>query len=443
MRLRIVRIAPVAWDFSTEPEFEEKLEWMRALVRDEILPLETLDLDHDLYRALIRPLQERVKREGLWAAHLSPELGGGGYGQVKLALMHEVLGASELAPPVFGNQAPDSGNSELIALAATEAQKEQWLWPLLDGRLQSAFSMTEQGTGSDPTQLTTRAVREGDEWVITGTKWFISNALWADFHLVLAVTDPAAAPRDRTSILIVPADTPGISARELGSMGHPRGAPRHPVHHECEVCYDGVRVPVENLLGGEGEAFVLAQKRLGPGRIHHAMRWLGICRRAFDAMCERAVSVELHGGRLADKQLVQDWVALSAAAMASMRMLTLYAAWKIDQVGAESAREEISMIKYHGAQVMLDVVDRALQLHGSFGYSSDLPFEEMLRWARASRFYDGPDEVHKVIVARRILRRYEPVSVPTEHVPSRRERALERYSTELERLGAARSARST
>src|SRR5581483_5450454 len=306
-----------------------------------------------------------------------------------------------------------------------------WLRPLLDGALESAFSMTEQGTGSDPLQLRTTAVRDGGDWVIDGVKWFVSNALWADFHIVMAVTDPDGDPRRRMSMILVPADTPGVEVRELGSMGHPEGAPRHPVHHECEVRYEGVRVPAENLLGAEGDAFVLAQKRLGPGRIHHCMRWLGVCRRAFDAMCERAVSVSLHGGLLAEKQLVQDWIALSAAAMASTRLLTLHAAWKIDQVGASNAREEIAMIKYHGAQVMLDVIDRAVQLHGSLGYSSDLPLEAMFRWARAARFYDGPDEVHKVTVARRVLRRYQPVSVPTEHVPTRRALALEKYGAQL------------
>lgn len=415
----------MTWSFETDPTFEAELEWMRAFVRDEIYPLETLGLDHDAFLMLAAPLKQQVKDRGLWAAHLSPELGGQGFGQVKLALMHEILGASEFAPPIFGNQAPDSGNSELLALAATPAQKERWLTPLLAGEIHSAFSMTEQGTGADPTQFTTSAVLDGDEWVLSGTKWFVSNADRADVHIVMAVTEPDADRHHRTSMLIVPADTPGITQRRIHSMNDPAGGPSH--HTQDEIHYADVRVPADHLLGGRGEAFSLAQQRLGPGRIHHCMRWIGVCRRAFDAICERAVSKSLHGSRLADKQTIQNWVAESAAAIEAFRLLTLQAAWRIDQVGAEHARLEIAMIKYYGGPIMHAVVDQAVQIHGSFGYSSDLPFEAMYRWARASRIYDGPDEVHKMSAARMILRGYEPRDVPTEHVPTRREAALNRY----------------
>jgi acyl-CoA dehydrogenase len=415
----------MAWDFSTEPEFEAKLAWMRDLVRDEILPLETLDLDHPTFLRATAPLVERVKAEGLWAAHLGPELGGQGFGQVKLALMHEILGRSDLAPTVFGNQAPDSGNSELIALAGTEEQKARWLWPLLEGRVRSAFSMTEQGTGSDPTQLRTTAVRDGGEWVLNGTKWFITNADRSDVHIVFALTTPEAERHRRFSMILVPTDAPGIEMRPLGVMNDPEA--RNPVHDECEVVYTDVRVPLENLLGAEGDAFSLAQQRLGPGRIHHCMRWVGVCNRAFEAMCERVVSKSVHGGPLSEKQFVQDWVARSAAEIAAFRLLTLHAAWRIDQVGAPAARTEIAMIKYHGAQLMHDVIDRAIQAHGSLGYSGDMPLEAMYRWARAARLYDGPDEVHKVSVARRILRGFEPRDVPSEHIPTRRAEALARY----------------
>jgi acyl-CoA dehydrogenase len=420
----------MAWDFSTEPEFEAKLEWMRELVRDEILPLETLDLDFDSYRRAIAPLQERVKAEGLWAAHLPPDLGGQGLGQVKLALMHEILGASEYAPPVFGNQAPDSGNSELIAIAGDEAQKERWMKPLLAGELLSAFTMTEEGTGSDPTQLKTAAVLDGEEWVIDGRKWFISNADKADFHIVMALTDPDAERHLRMSMIIVPASLPGIEVRDLGVMHDPDA--RSPIHTHSEVTFEGVRVPAANLLGERGGAFALAQARLGPGRIHHAMRWLGVSRRAFDMMCERAVSKSVHGSILADKQTIQNWVAESAAEMEAARMMTLHAAWKVDQVGARAASNEIAMIKYHGPPVMYNVLDRAIQVHGSLGFSSDMPLEEMYRYARASRIYDGPDEVHRVSVARRILRRYQPTDVPTEHVPTRRAAALTRFAALLD-----------
>jgi acyl-CoA dehydrogenase len=275
----------VAWDFSTEPEFEAKLDWMRAFVREQVMPLEVLDLDWQTYRRAIVPLQERVKQEGLWAAHLSPDLGGQGFGQVKLGLMHEILGACELAPPVFGNQAPDSGNAELLAIGASEAQKDRWLKPLLAGEMSSAFSMTELGTGSDPRQFTTAAVRDGDEWVLNGYKWFVTNAERCDFQIVMARTDssPEADPYRSMSMFIVPAGTPGIELRRLGTLNDDRG--EAPVHNHSEVRYRDVRLPADSLVGGEGQAFVLAQQRLGPGRIHHCMRWVGVCRRAFTAAC--------------------------------------------------------------------------------------------------------------------------------------------------------------
>jgi acyl-CoA dehydrogenase len=424
----------MAWDFSTDPEFEQQLSWMREFVREEIYPLETLKMGWRTYWKVIEPLQAEVKRRGLWAAHLPPELGGQGMGQVKLGLMHEILGASELAPPVFGNQAPDSGNSELIALAGSAEQKERWMKPLLSGDLLSAFSMTEQGTGSDPRQFTTQAVRDGEEWVIDGTKWFVGNATRADFHIVMARTDISADadPYATTSMMIVPTDAEGISMRELGLMHDPDS--RGLVHTHAEVRYEGVRVPIDNLLGEEGSGFVLAQKRLGPGRIHHCMRWVGVCRRAFDALCERAVSKSVHGSLLSEKQMIQNWVAESVAAIEAFRLLTLKAAWTIDQVGSSGARNEIAMIKYWGAPIMHDVIDQAIQVHGSLGYCDDMPLEQMYRWARAARLYDGPDEVHKVGVARRILKTYEPRELPTEHIPSRRLAATEKYGAQIEAL---------
>jgi acyl-CoA dehydrogenase len=415
----------MSWDFSTDPEYEGKLAWAREFVEREVYPLEVLDLNHVRFRDLARPLQQQVKAAGLWAAHLGPELGGQGYGQVKLGLLHEILGRSDLAPYVFGCQAPDSGNAELIALAGTREQRQRWLLPLLAGELYSAYAMTEQGTGSDPKQFRTRAVRDGDEYVIDGTKWFVGNASRSDFHITMVVTNPDAHPYAGMSLLIVPSDAAGITMRHLANM-HDTDLD-DPLYVHDEVTYSDVRVPVENRLGGEGEAFVLAQKRLGPGRIHHSMRWIGQCRRAFDALCERAVSVSVHGGRLADKQMVQQWIADSAAAIEAARLLTLYAAWKIDNFGSSAARTEIAMIKYHGALVLQDVLDKAVQVHGSLGYSRDMPLEAMYRWARAARLYDGPDEVHKVTVARQLLRGYEPVEIPTEHIPTRRARAREQY----------------
>jgi acyl-CoA dehydrogenase len=424
----------VAWDFSTDPEFEERLDWMRTFVRDQVVPLETLDLDHDTYLRVAEPLKQQVKDAGLWAAHLDPELGGQGFGQIKLALMHEILGTTDFAPLIFGAQAPDSGNSELIAIGGTPEQKERWLEPLLAGEIYSAFSMTEPGTGSDPKQFVSRAVRDGDEWVIDGHKWFVSNADRSAFHIVMVVTDPDAHPYQGMSMIIVPTDTPGVRIRNLGVLSDEHGD--GPVHNHAEVFYEGVRVPYENLLGGEGDAFTLAQKRLGPGRMHHAMRWLGVMHRAFDMFCERAVSKSVHGSRLADKQMVQAQVADLAARIEANRLLTLQTAWKLEHLGSKAARVDIAMIKYHGPAVMHDVLDAALQIHGSLGFSTDLPLEHMYRWSRAARIYDGPDEVHKITVAKRIFAGYEPVDVPTEHVPTRRAEARARFAALLEDAAA-------
>jgi acyl-CoA dehydrogenase len=427
----------MAWDFSTEPEFQEKLDWMQAFVREEIWPIETVygEMSEDGFRRAIAPLQEQVREQGLWAAHLPPDLGGQGFGQVKLGLMHEILGTSPYAPVVFGNGAPDSGNSEVLALAGTEDQKEQWLYPLLAGDLKSAFSMTEpDSAGSDPTLLETRAELDGDEWVINGRKWFSSNGSVADFLIVMAVTDPDAHKYQRASMLIVPADTPGVTiVRDVATMEHPEEHfGRYGGH--AEILYENVRVPEDALLGARGAGFLIAQQRLGPGRIHHCMRWLGVSRRAFDMLCERALTRYAHGSLLAEKQTVQNWIADSAAQMQAARLMTLHAAWKMDTEGASAARQDIALIKFYGAGVLHDVVDRALQIHGALGYSTDLPLEQMYRFARAARLYDGPDEVHRQSVARQILRGYEAPEdgVPTQHVPTRRAAARERFADLLE-----------
>jgi len=427
----------VAWDFSTEPAFQEHLDWMRNFVREEIWPLETLvgRLDQAALDRIYAPLQEQVKARGLWAAHLPPDLGGQGFGQVKLGLMHEILGTSPWAPNAFGNQAPDSGNSEILALAGTPEQKERWLHPLLAGDLKSAFSMTEPETpGSDPTQLVSRAVRDGDEWVINGHKWFSSNASIADFLIVMVVTDPEARSHQRASMIIVPTDTPGVNIlRDVPTMEHPEEHFGRLGGH-AEILYEDVRVPYDSLLGGEGAGFLIAQHRLVPGRIHHCMRWLGVAERAFDMLCERSLSRRAHGTLLAEKQTVQNWIADSAAQMQAARLMTLHAAWKMDTQGASAARQDVSLIKFFGAQVLHDVIDRALQIHGSLGYSTDLPLEQMYRFARGARFYDGPDEVHRQSVARQILRGYEAPAdgVPAEHVPTRRAAAREKFADLLE-----------
>ena len=427
----------MAWDFSTEPEFQEQLDWMREFVRTEVWPIETVfeELGSGGFDRAIAPMQERVRERGLWAAHLPPDLGGRGFGQVKLGLMHEILGSSPFAPVVFGNQAPDSGNSEVLALAGTEDQKQQWLYPLLAGDLRSAFSMTEpQTAGSDPTLLQTTAVEDGGEWVIEGHKWFSTNASVADFLIVMAVTDPDAHRYQRASMFIVPVDTPGVRIlRDVPTMEHPEEHfGRYGGH--AEILYEGVRVPKDALLGARGAGFLIAQQRLGPGRIHHCMRWLGVSRRAFDMLCERALGRYSHGSVLADKQTVQNWIADSEAEMQAARLMTLHAAWRIDAEGASAARRDIALIKFFGAKVLHDVVDRALQAHGALGYSTDLPLEQMYRFARAARLYDGPDEVHRQSVARQVLRGYEapPDGVPSQHVPTRRAAARERFADLLE-----------
>jgi len=424
----------MAWDFSTDPVFEEQLEWMRAFVRQEIWPIEAIQ--HDIGQVelerIYAPLQRQVKERRLWAAHLPPELGGQGFGQVQLGLMNEILGTSIFAPNAFGCQAPDSGNSEILALAGTDEQKERWLRPLLDGELKSAFSMTEPETpGSDPTQLRTRAVRQPDGgYLLRGHKWFTSNGSIADFLIVMAVTDPDADPHERASMFIVPVDTPGVNlVRDVPNMEHP-----YPhfgmLGGHTEIVYDDVRLGPDALLGNEGEGFLIAQHRLVPGRIHHCMRWLGVAGRAFDMLCERAVYRPVRGGLLRDKQTVQNWIADSAAQMQAARLMTLQAAWKIDRYGSSAARTDVSLIKVFGAQMLHDVVDRALQAHGGLGYSTDMPLEMLYRYARHARFVDGADEVHRESIARQILRAYEAPEdgVPTEYVPRRREAAQRKFA---------------
>jgi acyl-CoA dehydrogenase len=440
----------MAWDFETDPEFQAKLDWMSTFVREEILPLETLaDVwrtpeGRERFAAVTAPLKEEVKRQGLWAAHLPPDMGGLGFGQVKLGLMHEILGRCQYAPAIFGNNAPDSGNAELLAVGGTEEQKLQWMQPLLDGRIRSCFSMTEPGAGADPTLLTTQAELDGDEWVINGHKWFSSNASIADLLIVMAKTnlEPDASPYGAFSMFLVPTGTPGVNiVRDVPTMGEPDHRTGEPGGH-AEILYQDVRIPKDSIVGGMaglGQGFALAQKRLGPGRIHHAMRWLGQSQRAFDMLCERALTRYAHGSILADKQMIQDWIAESYAEMQAARLLTLQAAWRMDQLHEQGrhpseARIEIGVIKFWGARALYNVIDRAIQIHGSLGYTTDLPLESMYRHARAARIYDGPDEVHKVTVARQVLKRYRPSEVPTEHVPARREAALEKFAEHLDLL---------
>jgi len=429
----------MAWDFETEPEFEEKLAWMRGFVKEEIFPIETLNLPHDQMIKFIKPLQDEVRRRGLWAAHLPAELGGMGFGQVKLGLMHEILGQTPYGPVVFGNNAPDSGNAELLAagmeMTGREDIRERWLTPLLEGKIRSGYSMTEPNSaGSDPRLLKSTAVLDGEEWIINGHKWYTTNGSVADILIVMAVTNPDVHPYQGSSMFVVPVNTPGVTiVRDVGSMDDPE------IHYgrfgnHAEILYEDVHIPADHLIGPEGSGFLLAQTRLGPGRIHHCMRWLGQSQRAFDMMCERALSRYTHGSLLAEKQTVQNWIADSRAEMHAARLMTLQAAWKMDKVGASASRDEIAMIKYYGASVLHNVIDRAIQTYGALGYSCDMPLEAMYRWARAARIYDGPDEVHRQTVARHALKEYTPSEVPTEFIPVRAKAAREKFADMLEFL---------
>src|SRR3954471_22835049 len=358
--------------------------------------------EDDAAHELVDSLRERAKADGLWAPNLPPEAGGTGTGFLAYAYLNEEIGRSTWAQYIFGCQAPDAGNAEILWEFGTDEQKERWLAPLVAGQIRSFFSMTEpEVAGSDPTTLRTRAVRDGHEWVIDGHKWFSSGAEGAAFAIVMAVTDPDAAPHARASQILVPADTPGVDVvRPIPVLGHAgRGWSTH-----CEVRYTNVRVPVENTLGSEGAGFLIAQKRLGPGRIHHVMRWLGQMQRAFELMCAYSLERETFGEPLARKQTVQNWVADSYVEIQACRLMALDAAHKID--AGDEARVEVSAIKFSAARVLQDVIDRAIQVHGARGLTDETPLAQMAMHARAGRIYDGPDEVHRQVVARRILKAF-------------------------------------
>jgi alkylation response protein AidB-like acyl-CoA dehydrogenase len=384
--------------------FAERRERVRAFMEEHVYPNEqALAREDDAAFALVKALQQEAKDAGLWAPHLPPEAGGSGSGFLEYAHLNEEIGRSSIAQLIFGCQAPDAGNGEILHLFGTEEQKERFLKPLVAGETRSFFGMTEPGvSGSDPTGLQSRAVRDGDEWVIDAHKWFSSGADGAGFGIVMVVTDPDAAPHQRASMILVPTDTPGYElVRKIPVMGHEgRGWATH-----CETRFTGVRVPVGNTLGGVGEGFRLAQKRLGPGRIHHVMRWLGQMQRAFDLMCSYSLQRKTFGEPLAGRQTIQNWIAESAAEIQACRLMTMQAAQRIDE--GDEARVEISLIKFYAARVLNDVIDRALQVHGGLGMTEDTPLAGMWRQARAGRIYDGPDEVHKMVVARRMLREYE------------------------------------
>ncbi len=359
--------------------------------------------EDDAADALIAELRQKAKDAGLWAPHLPPEAGGSGSGFIEYAYLNEEIGRSFIAQLIFGCQAPDAGNGEILHMFGTPEQKERFLAPLVAGETRSFFGMTEpEVAGSDPTLLKGRAERDGDEWVINAHKWFSSGADGAGFGVVMVVTDPKAEPHKRASMILVPTDAPGYEmVRRVPVMGHEgRGWGTH-----CETRFTDVRVPVGNTLGEPGEGFRLAQKRLGPGRIHHVMRWLGQMQRAFELMCAYSLERKAFGGPLAEKQSVQNWIAESAAEIQACRLMTLQAAHRLDE--GDEARVEVSLIKFYAARVLNEVIDRAIQVHGGLGVTDDTPLALMYRMARGGRIYDGADEVHKMVVARRILRSFE------------------------------------
>jgi acyl-CoA dehydrogenase len=427
----------MAWDFETEPGFQEKLDWAAAFVREEVEPLDMLWPDlvftppDKRMRAVLDPLKDQVRAQGLWATHLGPELGGEGYGQLKLSLLNEILGRSSWAPVIFGCQAPDTGNAEIIAHYGTPEQKEQYLHPLLRGEIFSCYSMTEPQGGSDPTLFTTRAVKDGDEWVLDGWKFFSSNARTAAFLIVMAVTDPDISAYQGMSMFLVPSDTPGVNiVRNVGLGGEPLGEGSHALIH-----YDGVRLPADSVLGGEGQAFAIAQTRLGGGRIHHAMRTIGMAQKAIDAMCERALSREVSGGMLSDKQFVQGYIADSYAQLAQFRLFVLYTAWTIDKHNDyRRVRKDIAAVKVLMPGVLHDIALRAIQVHGALGVSNEMPLQGMLLAASIMGLADGPTEVHKLTIARQVLRNYRPSEDgwPSTHLPRRLAAAREKYAEHLE-----------
>jgi len=393
-------------DFEVSGKMETILSMVNEFVDNELIPLEGEMLHGDPFalEAAVAEKQQKVRQMELWAPGHPVEYGGLGLSLLEHGLLTEALGRTPLGHTVFGAQAPDAGNVEILHEYANEDQRDRFLRPLVAGEVRSCFSMTEPETaGSNPLLLATTARKDGSDYVINGQKWFTSSADGAAFAIVMAVTDPEAPPHQRTSMIIVPTDTPGFElVRNVSVMGHAGSG--HASH--AEVSYQSCRVPQANLLGPEGSGFRIAQDRLGPGRIHHCMRWLGIADRAYDMMRDRANArqIDLDGSTLADRQVIQHWVAESAAAIQGARLMTLHAAWKIDREGAKAARDEISAIKFVVANTMLDVVDRAIQVHGALGVTDDTILSYWYRHERAARIYDGADEVHKTSLGRRLLR---------------------------------------
>ncbi len=396
-------------DFTQSEKMETVIGMIDEFVERELIPLEPAFLNRPSSELMpeLKEKQRMVRQMELWAPNHPVEYGGMGLDLVEHALISEALGRSPLGHLSFGCQAPDAGNIEILHMFGTPAQKEKYLRPLVNGEIRSCFSMTEvELAGSNPVMMDTTAVKEGGEYVINGQKWYTTAADGAEFAIVMAKTNPDADRYLQASMIIVPCDTPGFNrVRNISVMGHAgEGYFSH-----GEILYQNCRVPQENLLGSEGHGFVIAQERLGPGRIHHCMRWIGICNRAFDLMCARARDriISPSGKTLATRQIIQSWIAECAAEIQGARLMVLHAAWCIENEGAKAARKEISLIKFKVAGVLQKVLDLAIQVHGGLGMTDDTILAFFFRHERAARIYDGADEIHKVSVARQILKQYD------------------------------------
>lgn len=438
-------------DFDVEPEFQEQIDWVERFTKEEIEPLDQFmsvgrrkdgsPLDGDSWgviRQHIANLKQQVKDQGLWGFHLGPDLGGPGLGQVKLCLLNEKLGKTRMGPSLFGCQAPDTGNMELIAHNGNEEQKKKYMEPLLAGDMHSAYSMTEPHAG-EPGEFICNAVRDGDEWVLNGEKWFTSNGAGADFLIVMAVTDPEAPLLERASMFIVDRDLPGVEVvRNVHTIGtnlrenyNVKGGGGH-----AYMRYNNVRVPRENLLGKEGAGFVGSQTRLSGGRVHHAMRAVGVCTKALDMMCERALSRKSKGQNLSELQMVQQDIADSYIQLKQFRLHVLYTAWLIDKTQAytQEIRKEIAAIKITAAKVNHDIVYRAIHLHGALGMSNETPLGDMWMSAPQMGIVDGATEAHKSNLAKLLLRDYEASDdlFPTYHLPKLIEQAQEKFEAMID-----------
>ena len=394
-------------DFDPPEPVRPLLDKVSQFVAEHIIPAEhqVMERGWTASDGVLRELRAQCRAAGMWGPQIPKELGGLGLGLVEHGLVSERLGRTPLGHYVFGCQAPDAGNLEILHKYGSAEQKSRYLEPLARGEIRSCFSMTEpENPGSNPTLMSCQAVKNGDHYVIDGHKWFTSSADGAAFAIVMAVTNPEAPPHGRASMIIVPTDTPGFErVRNIKIMGDAGdGWASH-----AEIWYRNVRVPITNRLGAEGAGFLIAQERLGPGRIHHCMRWIGICERVFDTMCRHITHRKIDEDKtLATRQIAQAWVAEARAEIDASRLMVLHAAWTIEKKGFQVARDQVSAIKFYVAGVMMQLIDRAVQLHGALGISSDTVLGHYYVHERGARIYDGPDEVHKMVLAKRILARY-------------------------------------